>query len=155
MRDLKLTNSSKKCILDDSDYETASYFNWYVIKDKYILNTRKLTQRALHTFIMNPPPGYEVDHINGNTFDNRRANLRTVTRSQNLMNRRKQKPSVSSSFKGVCWNKQCRKWQATISSNGKSKYLGLFVLERDAAKAYNNAAIEDYREYSSLNNLGE
>ncbi|MCB5411790.1 HNH endonuclease signature motif containing protein [Pseudogemmobacter faecipullorum] len=80
-------------------------------------------------------PAQEIDHINGNPQDNRIENLREATRSQNSLNTRARVGS-----KGVCWNKARRKWQVSISINGKNTYLGLFDCKEAARAAYANAA---------------
>jgi hypothetical protein len=74
----------------------------------------------------------EIDHINGIKTDNRIENLRLVTHQQNSFNRSRL------NAKGYSWNKVAQKWQATITANGKNKYLGLFANEEDARKAYLN-----------------
>ena len=71
-----------------------------------------------------------IDHINRNTLDNRISNLRNVTRQHNGFNR---------NCKGYYYDKQCKKYQAYIKFNGKSKYLGYFDNEQDAHQAYLNA----------------
>ena len=77
----------------------------------------------------------QIDHIDINPSNNRIENLRIVNNSQNLKNRNKFK-NCSSKFKGVSWNKQNNKWKAHISINGKSKHLGYFEKEEEAAEAY-------------------
>jgi len=97
----------------------------------------------------------EVDHINGDTLDNRRANLRVVTKEQNNMNRRKRK-GCSSKYKGVSLDRDHGRalWKAYIggkSTGGKRIILGRFKKERDAALAYNEAAKELFGQYAKLN----
>jgi len=57
----------------------------------------------------------------------------------------------SSRFKGVSWHKQCRKWKALIQSKGKQNYLGVFGIEADAARAYDEAAVKMFGEGAYLN----
>lgn len=71
------------------------------------------------------PAGLYVDHINGNTSDDRVSNLRLATPSQNSFNKSLPK-SNSSGFKGVTWNKSCKKWQVLIHKNKKPIYLGVY-----------------------------
>jgi hypothetical protein len=95
-------------------------------------------------------PKYQIDHINGIRDDNRIANLRLATPSQNLQNR-PAPSSNTSGFKGVAWHKGARKWQAYISLNSKRMYLGLFSTKEDAYSAYCTAAIKHHGEFANTN----
>jgi len=100
---------------------------------------------------MKPPKDLLVDHRFGNTLDNRRANLRIATRSQNNCNRRIDKSKCSSRYYGVYYEKQKRKWIARINYKGKRLRLGNFDNEIDAAKAYDAAAKKYHGEFARLN----
>jgi hypothetical protein len=104
----------------------------------------------LHRVILGVLQGATVDHINGNGLDNRRINLRTCTTAENAHN---QVPQVggTSAFKGVCWNRAVRKWQAQIKHGGRKKYLGVFASEQDAAKAYDVAANKYFGAFARIN----
>lgn len=85
-------------------------------------------------------PEGDIDHINGNRADNRIANLRDVSRSQNNQNRRiAQRNNSASGLLGVYWHKQRQKWRAQIQIDGKSKSLGLFEDKDGARLAYEAA----------------
>lgn len=90
------------------------------------------------------------DHKNGNGLDNRRANLRIATTSQNLANRGKTRRNTSG-YKGVMWFKRKRKWYARIRVSGKSVHLGYFDDPIDAAKAYDDAALKHFGEFAKTN----
>lgn len=92
----------------------------------------------------------KVDHINGNGLDNRRENLRVVTHSQNLANR-KITSRTNNRFKGITQCKRTGKWQAKIMVNYKTIYLGTFASDIDAAKEYDWAAICHFGESANLN----
>lgn len=85
----------------------------------------------------------EIDHINGIRTDNRIENLRSCNRQQNLRNSSKHFPngSATSKCKGVYWSKQKSKWHARINVDGKTKHLGFFSDEKDAAVSYDAALL--------------
>jgi hypothetical protein len=70
----------------------------------------------------------EIDHINGNRSDNKINNLRSVTRNQNMWNRK--------TAKGYHWNKKAQKYAAQIRINNKAIHLGLYNTEEEASQAY-------------------
>jgi hypothetical protein len=94
-----------------------------------------------------------VDHINHDTLDNRRANLRVATRSQNLYKTQKTHGPTTSRHKGVRQIRSTLKWEASIKVDGKQRFLGTYNLEEDAARAYNAAARELRGEYAFLNDV--
>jgi frataxin-like iron-binding protein CyaY len=86
--------------------------------------------------ILHAPDGMHVDHINGNTLDNRKSNLRIVTNRQNQQNKHIFK---TSKYPGVHWEDSRKKWHASIRINGKKTFLGRFDIEEDAYSAYKKA----------------
>ena len=113
----------------------------------------------MHREITNAPKGMQVDHINGNTLDNRKENLRVCTRSQNMMNRGKQNNNKSG-YKGVSYMKKKdpnyeypKPWRAQIKcpTNQKVIHLGCYKYPEQAARAYDKKAIELFGEYAQLN----
>jgi hypothetical protein len=94
-----------------------------------------------------PIKGLEIDHINLNRSDNRWANLRLVTRSQNMMNGNIQSNNKSG-HAGVSWAKQIRKWDARITVNRKPILLGKFSDIESAIAARQAAEIEHFGQYS-------
>ena len=102
------------------------------------------------TFIPNHEDKPCVDHINGNRSDNRVENLRWVTKAQNGMNSKKRINSTSI-YKGVSRMMRDGRWEARIKVDGKSKNLGHFDDEEDAARAYDKAAREHFGEYALIN----
>lgn len=129
-------------LVDDENFEELNRYKWCLNSAGYA--TRRLnTHRSIlmHRFIMNTPEGLETDHINGNKLDNRVANLRNVTHSQNQLHHRLPKTNTSG-VKGVVWDKKNKKWQAQIKIKGKNYHLGRFksmdaaIMARSEAEAY-------------------
>lgn len=106
----------KVCLVDDEDFESLNKYLWIergakesingiqgyastsVLNDKsewFPNGWKKYHSVYMHRFITKCPNGMEVDHINHNKLDNRKNNLRVVTRSENHLNRTIQKPSLS------------------------------------------------------------
>ena len=78
-------------------------------------------------------------------------NLRFATHTENSRNARKPTSSTSSVYKGISFVKHCNKWKAEIGLNGTKQCLGLFFTEREAAEAYNEAALKHYGEFANIN----
>lgn len=89
------------------------------------------------------------DHINGDTLDNRRCNLRVATKSQNGMNR-KINCNNKSGFKGVRYHNRDKCYYAQITANGVKKHLGTFDTPEQAYDAYCKAALELHGEFARL-----
>jgi hypothetical protein len=92
-------------------------------------------------------PTFDIDHANGKPADNRWANLRQATTTQNLANSRKP-ASNRSGFKGACWDASKRKWLASIKVNGRNKFLGRFDCPAEAHRADVEAAEKLHGEFA-------
>lgn len=149
-------------IVDDDDFELVSKNKWH-IKLGYACRNGFINGKRgniyMHRIIANTPNGLCTDHINGNGLDNRKCNLRCCTASQNQMNSRPHKDNTLSKYKGVSRyksEKQRKKpWRAMININKKAKFLGCFETETEAAKAYNDAAIQHHGAFAKLNKIKE
>ncbi len=155
-------SQGKVALVDDVDYDRL------VAMGKWCINSKGYAVRFLHfkkpfgkryreiirmhRVIMDCPDGVFVDHINGNPLDNRKANLRICSNSENLRNRKIARNN-SSGFKGVHWRKDVRKWRSRIALDNKQKHLGYFDCPLQAAHAYNQAAIQHYGEFARLNEI--
>ena len=146
---ITLTNG-KAVTVDDEDYHLAAQYRWHEAGGGYAAYGLRRTTIYLHRIIAGAAPGMEVDHINGDTSDNRRANLRIATHQQNLANQRKQQGRTSQ-YKGVSWDRKRSKWVAQIKFNRQGRYLGVYTKEEDAARAYDTAARHYFGEFARLN----
>ena len=148
---MTMTLCGYNVLIDDEDYEKIINYKYYIISSKekkgffyfrrYSYETGKRVGICLHRELMNCEQFDKkcVDHINGNTLDNRKCNLRICTIAQNNRNQKIKKRNTSG-HKGVDWNKKARKWRAKIKFNNQDIYLGLFVNINDAADAYAEAS---------------
>lgn len=149
----------KVAVVDFEDFEKIRGIKWHATQKRnrfYVARarSRKLGNPRisyLHREIMLPGRGLEVDHIDGDGLNNRRANLRVVTHSQNIIGWRQPKAGGSSIFRGVFWDSTREKWVAKISVGGKDKHVGVFVSESAAAQARDAAAIKYFGEFALLN----
>lgn len=151
-----ILSNGERCLVDIVDYDRLVKYPWHKhpMGYAYAHLSSTLPDRKnvlMHRFILDNPKSH-VDHINGDKLDNRRINLRPATTSQNNANQKKQL-NRTSIYKGVYWNKNRSRWQAQTKLDGKSIWLGTFDSEAGAAKAYNKAAREYFREYAKLNEI--
>lgn len=148
-----ITSTGISFIFDVSDYEEISKYTWFLDNSGYIRATLKSGKRVLlHNLIMKEAKGLFVDHINRNKLDNRKSNLRYVTKQQNCHNRGISKANRSG-FKGVSFDKRSKKYEAWIGFNHSNNFIGSYDTSHEAAKAYNQKAIELFGEYAFLNTV--
>ena len=112
----------------------------------------------LHRIIAGATEGQLVDHVSGDTLDNRRCNLRLCTASQNMQNRRKSLTKngepTTSRYKGVYFSAHKQRWIAQITLAGKQRTIGRFRDESSAAEAYDAAAREVFGVFALANGIG-
>lgn len=158
MKEIPLTRGMV-ALVDDADYERvvlegawhahAPYkAYWYAWRTR---NGTRPKTLGMHRFIVDAPTGMVVDHINHNGLDNRRANLRLCTVSQNQQNKRS-RVGASSRYLGVCKHKYASsfgapRWAVRV----ERKHVGLFASEEEAARAYDRVALATFGEFANLN----
>ena len=154
------TSNNEEFLFDLEDYEKIKDNCWCVSGNGYIvapIRGDRTKQVSLSRTIMGVTDNEkDVDHINHNLRDNRKLNLRIVTRTQNNMNRTLQSNNTSG-VAGVTFHKDRNKWCARITINKQTINLGLFVNFQDAVEARRKAEIEYFGEYrykKSENNNG-
>jgi hypothetical protein len=148
-------------IVDDEDYDFLIQWRWHysngyagrrVKLGKTINGKRQRCTLYMHRVLLNTPDDMEGEHRDNNGLNNCRYNLRNATPSQNISNRSKFIKG-SSKYKGVDFNKRTGLWRARISFANKRLNLGYFKSQEEAAKVYNQAAIEHHGEFAQLNTV--
>lgn len=151
-----LLSQGKTTLVDDEDYDFLTQWKWCVGGSGYALRGTSINGKKktvfMHREVNETAEGFDTDHINNDKLDNRSANLRHTTTSQNLMNATPMK-GKSSRYKGVSFVKSHKKWSSRIQIKDKYVFLGYFDLEIEAAKKYNARASEVYGKFARLNVL--
>lgn len=149
----KVLNDGTIVLVDKEDEPYLRMGEWKGVKqgkNVYVyLVFKGKPGRSFHRQLMSARQGEIVDHIDGNTLNNSKSNLRKVTASQNSTNRPKNKNNTTG-FKGVRQRPDGR-FEAKIRKAGKDYYLGVFTTAENAAMAYDDASIELHKEHGRLN----
>jgi hypothetical protein len=136
-------------LVDTLDFEAASAHVWFCHADGYAVTKIKGRAVKLHNFLFGPSTHrLPIDHINRNTLDNRRKNLRQVTGGQNRVNS-KINSNNTSTYRGV--TRSGSGWHARLGHNMCRLYLGYFSTAEAAARAYDAKAAELFGPAAQLN----
>ena len=150
------THGIHMVLIDEEDWDRVSQHIWHLNKNDrnkhknvyYVVTGSKNAPKRrtrLHRLIMNCPDNKVIDHINGNTLDNRKINLEIVDRKDNKHNRGKQS-NGKNKYMGVAKNSRCSTWQARVGDgHAKHKYLGSFATEEEAATARDREVVRTRR----------
>jgi hypothetical protein len=152
MKEIELP-SGEKCQVDDIDYQDLVLFKWYrkrINKNVYaqthfFLPNGKRISINMHRMLL--PKEKEIDHWDNNGLNNQRNNLRPCIHADNMKNR----PNYNGRYVGVL--PYGSRWLAKIRINQRTKQLGIFSTEIEAAKAYNTAAINTGNRFYKLNSF--
>ena len=152
------TTKGEEFYFDLEDYDLIKDYCWWKDKDNYIrasvYNSEKSTSISLHRLIMRFPNATDIDHIHGNKTrnDNRKSNLRAVTKSQNAMNKILQSNNTSG-ITGVSWFAKTKQWRAYITVDSRFTHIGLFDNFEDAIRARKEAEEKYFGEFSYDNSI--
>lgn len=134
-------------LISVSDFEKVDSFpnTWYPITFKkhpstfyvqgYFKSNGKNTPKLLHRWLLDEPKGLVVDHINHDTLNNTRENLRVITQGQNCQNRKGPQINSTTDIRGVSFVKHFKKYKAHMQLNGKTITIGYFHDIKEAEKA--------------------
>jgi hypothetical protein len=163
-RDTRIIVISKsEIIIDKEDFDRIISMGFhrsgpdragnYYFEHTFYENQKRIGSVKLHRFLMNAPDGVFVDHQNGNTLDNRKANLRLCTQAENTRNQKLNKRS-STGFKGVRFlqhiGSRGKQYQARIRYEGKLINLGVFETAEEAHQAYCKASAKYHGEFGRV-----
>lgn len=156
MKEIKLSKGLKTRV-DDCDFENLNQFKWRASKEfntYYAVRVIKIGNRRhtirMHIEIMGVfDCKLMIDHEDRDGLNNQRYNLRPATNQQNSRNQAG--VNKSSKYKGVFFSKSKCKYSAQIKIDYKSKHIGYFINEEEAARAYDAKARELFGEFAYLN----
>ena len=147
------TFKGEEFYFDLEDYEKIKDYCWSINNQGYVVTKNNDDQYILmHRLILDLKQyttGNEVDHIKHRKYDNRKSQLRIVTRSQNQMNTSIRVNNTSGKT-GINWSKSHNKWQVRISKNKSRVEIGYFDSFQDAIKARERAEKKYHKEWAYL-----
>ena len=131
---IEATRDFGRTIIDADSLPLFLARTWRIDRRGYIVATDNKGQIRFHREVLNAPPGLVVDHINGNTSDNRKSNLRLATVSQNMQNRQGPGRNSPSGYRGVVRSRDSKinPWAVTATLDGKKYNLGRFPTKEEA-----------------------
>jgi hypothetical protein len=152
MREIELTQG-KSALVDENEFKYLNQWKWHYSNGYAVRHNSELYKETglrrlvrMHRVITSAPDDMHVDHINGNKLDNRKHNLRVCTKGQNNTNVDKRKKNK---YRGVQFLDG--KYRAKIGVDGRQVPLGSFDTEKEAAIAYNRAALRFHGDFAILN----
>lgn len=158
MKAIQLSNGALVKV-DDSDFDWLSRWNWHAVGNPGKRYAKRFERRgagvrvaiSMHRELVGAGLGEQVDHVDGDSLNNQRANLRLCDHRGNHRNARKQAKPSASRFKGVAWMKSLRRWQVRITVDGKKLFLGYTDSDEKGARMYDEAARLHHGEFACVN----
>ncbi len=155
MKKIKLSQN-KYALIDNEDYDRINQWSWYyhtgyARRCIYPYGRGKTITLFLHRIVFNRKKwrgDEEVDHINGNTLDNRKKNLRICSRAENMMNQKNLHKKSYSGIRGIHWDKNYQKWSVHIKIGGIQKYFGSFETIQQARKVHKKEVVGLFGKFS-------
>lgn len=147
-------------VVDVEDFADLDRYCWALSTHGYAQRLSKSNGRSVNMFMHRVilgviDPAVHVDHVDGDPLNNRRSNLRTVTRAQNMQNMRNSPRRKAGRLKGVKYQaaSKTRPWFGSINYNGGSLNLGYYGSEAEAATAYDLASTFLYADFAAPNSV--
>lgn len=159
MKEIKLVNIEKVALVDDEDFDFLNRLKWFSIERRKLKHYPSVKLEgmwiAMHSLLIDKTQGMDddvIDHIDRNTYNNQKSNLRLLEHHWNLMNSGPHRDNVTG-YKGVSKEPKTGMYYARIIVHGHKYHLGTFYSAELAAKAYNRAAIKYFGNVAYLNKI--
>lgn len=160
MKEIALTQG-RVALVDDDDYPTLAKHRWYAARSHKTFYAQRSGDNQygiirMHREILGLTAEDKtlVDHRDLNGLNNQRSNLRRCSTNQNVCN---QPVRSGRKYKGITYEKDQnvghKRWRAQITVNGRTRKIGRFLTEHEAAMAYDRVAVKEFGEFARLNDI--
>lgn len=146
-------SQGQNAIVNVEDFEWLSQWNWSAMWNthtKSFYAYRRGDKRGIYMHAL--IAGGRSDHVDHDTLNNRRSNLRLASYEENSRNQRLRADNKSG-YKGVDWYERYKKWRAYITVAGKHIHIGFFHSIKEASDARDQVALKLHKEFASLNSV--